>query len=490
MINSPNPADVNRYNSTSEFPLKTWALFFALSVVLSFVYLEIVMPRGAHFPLWLDAYQYLENYDRNFKNGGRWFNYLTFDLISALPKRLAYYLDLLTTAVLWLCFLRPKQTTHHFLLFSVLCLVILSSNIMFSVRFWPGGRIMTNLATILAVVIIHSNLRLIVKLPLIFLAILAIGGGYQFHHLMLILAFITAPRSVPYNWKSFVLITGLWIVGFITAYVFADLLSTLKFGDGRSTVRGYRALDDSGGSKISKLFSNLEIISRSMFGSFVKTISKYPFFYISPVLLMIGAVIGIRHMSIPKDALYRVLWWTAPILGIVVILAVANHRFYPRLNLSSLMAIMLGLWIVSKESPMAMKTIMLGAFLYFIPQVIINRGQLKAIDRGITQTLDRLVPIYEADPIDAQTQLVVFDLDQTLKADGKNIGRFARYFKEVLEVDRFTYCDRIEKNLCRRLNGSRKIEVKTLACETPNHIYKERQGRRILIYVFDRKSCE
>jgi len=452
MINSPNPADVNRYNSTSEFPLKTWALFFALSVVLSFVYLEIVMPRGAHFPLWLDAYQYLENYDRNFKNGGRWFNYLTFDLISALPKRLAYYLDLLTTAVLWLCFLRPKQTTHHFLLFSVLCLVILSSNIMFSVRFWPGGRIMTNLATILAVVIIHSNLRLIVKLPLIFLAILAIGGGYQFHHLMLILAFITAPRSVPYNWKSFVLITGLWIVGFITAYVFADLLSTLKFGDGRSTVRGYRALDDSGGSKISN--------------------------------------IGIRHMSIPKDALYRVLWWTAPILGIVVILAVANHRFYPRLNLSSLMAIMLGLWIVSKESPMAMKTIMLGAFLYFIPQVIINRGQLKAIDRGITQTLDRLVPIYEADPIDAQTQLVVFDLDQTLKADGKNIGRFARYFKEVLEVDRFTYCDRIEKNLCRRLNGSRKIEVKTLACETPNHIYKERQGRRILIYVFDRKSCE
>ena len=206
--------------------------------------------------------------------------------------------------------------------------------------------------------------------------------------------------------------------------------------------------------------------------------------------MVIGAVIGIRHMSIPKDALYRVLWWTAPILGIVVILALANHRFYARLNLSSLIAILLGLWIVSKESPMAMKTIMLGVFLYFIPQVIINRGQLKAIDRGITHTLDRLVPIIEADTLDDQTQLIVFDLDQTLNFGEKNIGRFGRYFKDVLGVDRFVYCASTGERLCSRLDEATKIEITRRVCSSPNHIYKETQRRQILIYMFDQKTCE
>ena len=490
MINSPNLADINRDNSASDYLLKTFAFFLVLSAILSFLYFEIVMPRGAHFPLAIDAYQYLGSYESNFKNGGRWFNYLTFDLIAALPKRLAYYLDLLTTAVLWLCFLRPKRTIHHILLFSILLLVILSSHIMFSVRFWPGGRIMTNLVALMAVLVIHSNIRLIVKLPLILLAVLAIGGGYQFHHMMLILAFISASNSITFNWKSFVLITGLWIIGFVAAYIFADLLVTLKFGEGRASIRGYRQLDSAGGHGVSTLFSNVDVISRSMFRSFFKTTSKYPIFYIGPFLMVIGAVIGIRHMSIPKDALYRVLWWTAPILGIVVILALANHRFYARLNLSSLIAILLGLWIVSKESPMAMKTIMLGAFLYFIPQVIINRGQLKAIDRGITHTLDRLVPIIEADTLDDQTQLIVFDLDQTLNFGEKNIGRFGRYFKDVLGVDRFVYCTSTGKRLCSRLDEATKIEITRRVCSSPNHIYKETQRRQILIYMFDQKTCE
>ena len=489
MINSPNLADINRDNSASDYPLKTFVFFLVLSAILSFLYFEIVMPRGAHFPLAIDAYQYLGSYEGNFKNGGRWFNYLTFDLIAALPKRLAYYLDLLTTAVLWLCFLRPKRTIHHILLFSILLLVILSSHIMFSVRFWPGGRIMTNLVALMAVLVIHSNIRLIVKLPLILLAVLAIGGGYQFHHMMLILAFISASNSITFNWKSFVLITGLWIIGFVAAYIFADLLVTLKFGEGRASIRGYRQLDSAGGHGVSTLFSNVDVISRSMFRSFFKTTSKYPIFYIGPFLMVIGAVIGIRHMSIPKDALFRVLWWSAPILSIIVILAVANHRFYPRLNLSSLMAIIVGLWILSYRSPLAMKSIILGSVLLLISQTLQNMGNVRLQDSSIDQSLKLIDPIRQDASKNEKSHLIVLDLGSIASIEALNFKKYNTYFVDILGVDRLTYCNKTAAWTCARFDGFQESLNLQDLCRNEKNYHKQRQGNFLILYIFDRKIC-
>ena len=471
-------------------PAKTYIFFVLLSAVLSFLYLEIVLPRDVHFPLWSDAWQYLKSYDSNFQNGGRWFNYLAFDFISALPKRFAYYLDLLTTAILWLCFLRPKRTIHHILLFSVLLLLILSSNIMFSVRFWPGGRIMTNLAAIMAVLVIRSDIRLALKVPLILTAVLAIGGGYQFHHMFLILAFISPAKNLTYNWKSFALITVLWAFSFVLSYYFADLLTTLKFGEGRAAIEGYRQSQIIGDGTVETALLNAQNVIQKMVVRLFVQVPIMPIFILGLMIILIGVVIGIRRTCFPKDIIYRFLWWIAPIGAIVTILALANHAYYQRLNLSTFMVFVVGLWIIARKSDLAMKAIILGCCFLFLPQTISNIFSVRAVDRDVTNTLNVMRPLLDEYQAGHTTRLTVYDFDETLTKQEKNIKRSRAYIKQVLGINLFLYCDEPERRFCPSLDDAKKIAMTKNACQTTNHIYSETRGRQIWVYIFDPTSCD
>ncbi len=469
---------------------KTYIVFLLLSAVLSFLYLEIVLPRGAHFPLLSDAWQYLKNYDIHFQRGGRWFNYLAFDLISVLPKRLAYYLDLLTTAMLWLCFLKPKRTIHHILLFSVLLLLILSSNIMFSVRFWPGGRIMTNLAAIMAVLVIRSDFSLMLKLPLILGAVLAIGGGYQFHHMLLILAFISPATDKTYNLKSFAFITGLWMVGFVISYYFADLLAHLKFGEGRAAIEGYRQSQIIGNGTVETVLLNAQNIIQKMIIGLFTQVPIMPVFILGVMIILTGVVFGIRRMSFPSDGIYRLLWWVAPIGAIIVILALANHVYYKRLNLSTLMVFVLGLWIIAQKSDLAMRAIILGSVFLFIPQTVSNTFKTRAIDRDITNTKVVLDSILDENRVNHKTRLTVYDYDHTLARKERNIRISRTYIKQNLGINRFLYCYEPDQRFCRDLDGVKKRETTKRACQMADKIYTETRGRQITVYIFNQKTCE
>ena len=471
-------------------PAKTYIFFVLLSAVLSFLYLEIVLPRDVHFPLWSDAWQYLKSYDSNFQNGGRWFNYLAFDFISALPKRFAYYLDLLTTAILWLCFLRPKRTIHHILLFSVLLLLILSSNIMFSVRFWPGGRIMTNLAAIMAVLVIRSDIRLALKVPLILTAVLAIGGGYQFHHMFLILAFISPAKNLTYNWKSFALITVLWAFSFVLSYYFADLLTTLKFGEGRAAIEGYRQSQIIGDGTVETALLNAQNVIQKMVIRLFVQVPIMPIFILGLMIILIGVVIGIRRTCFPKDIIYRFLWWIAPIGAIVTILALANHAYYQRLNLSTFMVFVVGLWIIARESDLAMKAIILGCLCLIIPQTASNFIGVRAIERDTTKTLNLIGPLLDKYQIGDEARIVMYDFDKTVTKQEARIRRSETYIRRILEINRFVYCVQKERRLCPRLGARKKTIITNRACQASDHIYSELRGRQITVYILNQKICE
>ena len=471
-------------------PAKTYFFFLLLSAVLSFLYLEIVLPGHVHFPLASDSYQYLKSYDSNFQSSGRWLNFLTFDLISALPKRLAYYLDLLTTAILWLCFLKPKRTVHHILLFSVLLLVILSSNILFSVRLWPGGRIMTNLAAIMAVLVIRSDLRLALKVPLILMAVLAIGGGYQFHHMFLILAFISPAKDITYNLKSFALITGLWAIGFVISYYFADILTHLNFGDGRNEIAGYRQSQIKGEGHVETVLLNAQFIIRSMIGRLFVQLPVPAISIFGLAIILIGGVIGIRHMPIPKDVIYRLLWWVAPIFAIIAVLALANHAYYQRLNLSSLMVFVIGLWIIARESDLAMKAIILGCLCLIIPQTASNFIGVRAIERDTTKTLNLIGPLLDKYQIGDEARIVMYDFDKTVTKQEARIRWSETYIRRILEINRFVYCVKKERRLCPRLGARKKTIITNRACQASDHIYSELRGRQITVYILNQKICE
>ena len=153
------------------------------------------------------------------------------------------------------------------------------------------------------------------------MAVLAIGGGYQFHHMFLILAFISPAKDITYNLKSFALITGLWAIGFVISYYFADILTHLNFGDGRNEIAGYRQSQIKGEGHVETVLLNAQFIIQKMIGRLFVQLPVRAISIFELAIILIGGVIGIRHMPIPKDVIYRLLWWVAPIFAIIAVLA-------------------------------------------------------------------------------------------------------------------------------------------------------------------------
>ena len=125
--------------------------------------------------------------------------------------------------------------------------------------------------------------------------------------------------------------------------------------------------------------------------------------------------------------------------AIVTILALANHAYYQRLNLSTFMVFVVGLWIIARKSDLAMKAIILGCCFLFLPQTISNIFSVRAVDRDVTNTLNVMRPLLDEYQAGHTTRLTVYDFDETLTKQEKNIKRSRAYIKQVLGINLFLY---------------------------------------------------
>ena len=322
------------------------------------------------------------------------------------------------------------------------------------------------------------------------MAVLAIGGGYQFHHMFLILAFISPAKDITYNLKSFALITGLWAIGFVISYYFADILTHLNFGDGRNEIAGYRQSQIKGEGHVETVLLNAQFIIQKMIGRLFVQLPVPAISIFGLAIILIGGVIGIRNMPIPKDVIYRLLWWVAPIFAIIAVLALANHAYYQRLNLSSLMVFVIGLWIIARESDLAMKAIILGCLCLIIPQTASNFIGVRAIERDTTKTLNLIGPLLDKYQIGDEARIVMYDFDKTVTKQEARIRWSETYIRRILEINRFVYCEKKERRLCPRLGARKKTIITNRACQASDHIYSELRGRQITVYILNQKICE
>ena len=106
------------------------------------------------------------------------------------------------------------------------------------------------------------------------------------------------------------------------------------------------------------------------------------------------------------------------------------------------MVFVIGLWIIARESDLAMKAIILGCLCLIIPQTNSNIFSVRAIDSDITKTLNVLGPILDENPTSNETRLLVYDFDKTLTKQETHIRWSATYFQTILDVNRFVYCNK------------------------------------------------
>lgn len=470
--------------------------YLVLIGMVSAGFLGIVIGFDRHVPIWNDGFGYLEDFEPKFKNESRWFTWLWFDLLNSLPPRLSLWLDLFSTGLIAHALLRPRLKLAEGLLFSLLLLLLLSSKAMIHMQPWPGGVFTTNLVTALVIYALSMHWPSSARIAAFILGSLMIGGGYQFNHFILILALVTCRRHKPYSLREFIGWSLLWVGTFVASYLFARLLTVLRYGEAPEVSRGYRVLNRETEALTDRTVENLVMIG----GQIWREISGFLFSSWEELLavLIVGLVIiGLRlSRGASADFAYKAMWLAAPPIAVLFALAFANHIYISRLNIAFYLSFVVALaWIglgwQGIRPRWATYAISLAVAALVLPDLVTQTTRSQTRNGRIDTELETLsVLLSERGVVDTNRKLVIYDpqeriIVRELKSNGHTV-----YYARQLSHQTIHFCTSLQSHVCGTIRRLSRTDDPLRLCNREGEVLNDEKRPFTVVIASVDARCE
>ena len=426
-----------------------------LVCLLSIVHFTVSYSSLTFFPYWQDAFQVLGSHTPKFKFEGRWFTEIIFPIIKQTPARPAFFLDILS--YLFLGYVIFKATSISFkdepvLLTVVLILWVMAPPLQ-GIAYWPGVFAFPNALTAACLLALYRYRGKWMQIITFCVAGIVLVGSYQSHYFLLLLGVLpivlNSEGDFAQGVKAKLLVILYWMLGFVVGYI---VMQAVYFANWNSFFHspstGYRVLNDSGGSVIAMLPSNLfELFAASLKNMLPANSSDV--LYVPLILLSLAGLLVSAYSVARKYGIDLLVFIFGPAAAFFAALAITNHIYIDRIS-TSVWASILVLVVLAVKGSRATRLpliILMSVFTFFctlqsIAKITNTQEQITFTQDVLTSSLD------DAFPTGTRTVIIYGDVKAPALSEFKS-PRFYTYLSDKLNISRLMRCRELSGHICK-----------------------------------------